>query len=151
MGQMTAVRQVHGQHRVAGIEQREVRSHVRLAARMGLNIGKAAGKQTTGPLDRESLDHVHVRGAPNNNMLLLDAISAAILPGTVPGTLRLVLYCAVYQVLHAHCRETYQAVLYVCTYEYVQYQYNPFVAVHGCSHGEKVKFTFRIDCGGSKK
>jgi hypothetical protein len=36
--EVTAVRQVHAQHRVARFEEREVPGHVRLGARMGLHV-----------------------------------------------------------------------------------------------------------------
>ena len=39
VGQMTAVREVHPEHRVARLQQREVHSHVRLRARVRLDVG----------------------------------------------------------------------------------------------------------------
>ena len=49
--EMTAVRQPHRQHRVAGFQQREVGRHVRLCPAVGLNVGMFSGKQILCSLD----------------------------------------------------------------------------------------------------
>jgi hypothetical protein len=57
-GEVPAVGQVRRQHRVAGLEQREVDGHVRLRARVRLDIDVLGAEQLAGARDRELLGPV---------------------------------------------------------------------------------------------
>ena len=56
--QMAAVREVHAEHRVAGLEQREVDAHVGLRAGMRLHVGVLGAEQRLGAADGQRLDDV---------------------------------------------------------------------------------------------
>ena len=56
--EMTAVREVHAQHRVARLQQGEVHRHVRLRAGMRLDVGVFGPEQVLGAGDRERLGDV---------------------------------------------------------------------------------------------
>ena len=56
--EVAAVRQVHAEHRVARLEQREVHGHVRLRARVRLHVGVFGAEQRLGAVDGERLDDV---------------------------------------------------------------------------------------------
>ena len=57
-GEVPAVGQVRRQHRVAGLEQREVHGHVRLRARVRLDIDVLGAEQLAGARDGELLGPV---------------------------------------------------------------------------------------------
>ena len=57
--QVSAVREVHAEHRVARLQQREVDGHVRLRARVRLHVGVLGAEQLLRSRDRERLGHVH--------------------------------------------------------------------------------------------
>ena len=56
---MTALGKVHAHHRVAGREQCEIHRHIRLCARVGLNIGKIRAEQFTRAAHRDILYNIH--------------------------------------------------------------------------------------------
>ena len=56
--QVAAVGEVHAEHGVARLEQREVHRHVRLRARVRLHVGVVGAKQRLGARDRGALDDV---------------------------------------------------------------------------------------------
>jgi hypothetical protein len=58
VGEVAAVRQVHPEHRVAGLQQREVDRHVGLGARVRLDVGMVRPEQRLRPIDGQALDHV---------------------------------------------------------------------------------------------
>ena len=60
---MAAVRQVHRQDRVAGLQQREVDGHVGLRAGVRLDVGVLAAEELLRPLDRERLGDVDILAA----------------------------------------------------------------------------------------
>ena len=57
--QVAAVREVHAEHRVAGLEQRQVDAHVRLRAGVRLHVDVLGAEQRLGARDRQRLDDVH--------------------------------------------------------------------------------------------
>src|SRR5581483_6840118 len=63
MREVAAVRQVHAEDGVAGLEQREVHRHVRLRARMRLHVGMLGAEQCLRPRDGGALDDVDVLAA----------------------------------------------------------------------------------------
>jgi hypothetical protein len=56
--EVAAVREVHAEHGVAGLEQREIHRHVRLRARMGLDVRVLRAEQLLRARDRERLGNV---------------------------------------------------------------------------------------------
>ena len=67
VGQMAAVREVHAEHRIARLEQREVDGHVRLRARVRLHVGVLGGEQRFRARDGGALGDV-------------DELAAAVVP-----------------------------------------------------------------------
>ena len=63
VGQVSAVVQVHAQHRVAGLAQRHIDGVIGLSPRVRLNIGKLGPEQLARPLDGQILRHVHTLAA----------------------------------------------------------------------------------------
>ena len=61
--QMAAVRQVHAEDRVAGLQQREIHGHVRLRAGVRLYVGVLGAEERLGARDGCALDHVDVLAA----------------------------------------------------------------------------------------
>ena len=61
--EVAAVREVHAEDGVAGLEQREVDRHVRLRARVRLHVGVLGAEQRLRAFDRERFHHVHVFAA----------------------------------------------------------------------------------------
>ena len=57
------MRQVHGQHLVARLEEGEIDRHVRAAAGVRLHIGMLGAEQLLGPVNGQLLDHIHVLAA----------------------------------------------------------------------------------------
>ena len=55
---MAAVRKVHAENGIAGLQDRQIDGHVRLAAGMRLNVDVLGAEKFFGALDREVLDHV---------------------------------------------------------------------------------------------
>ena len=58
VGEMSAMREIHPEHGVAGLQQREVHGHVRLRARMRLHVGVLGAEQRLRALDRERFGDV---------------------------------------------------------------------------------------------
>ncbi len=58
--QVTAMREVHRQNRIARLELREIHGHIGLRARMRLHIGEVRAKQFLGAIDGDLLDYVDV-------------------------------------------------------------------------------------------
>ena len=56
--QVAAVREVHAEHRVARLQQREVHRHVRLRARVRLDVGVVGAEERLRAGDRGPLGHV---------------------------------------------------------------------------------------------
>jgi len=56
--EVAPVRQVHAEHRVAGLQEREVHRHVRLRARVRLHVGVVGSEQRLRPIHGEALDDV---------------------------------------------------------------------------------------------
>ena len=56
--EMPAVRQIHAQHGVARLQQREVHRHVRLGARVRLDVGVLGAEKRLRPIDRERFGDV---------------------------------------------------------------------------------------------
>ena len=56
--EMPAVRQVHAEHRVAGLQQREIHRHVGLRARVRLHVRVLCAEQRLCAIDRERFDDV---------------------------------------------------------------------------------------------
>ena len=67
VGQVAAVVEPERQHRVARLHQPEIHRHVRLRARMGLDVCVLGLEEILGPVDRELLD-------------LVDDLAAAVVP-----------------------------------------------------------------------
>src|SRR5258708_3568106 len=61
--QMTAMRQIHAQHRVAGLQRGHVHRDVRRGSRMCLHVGVLRAKQFLGAIDGQLLDLVGVFAA----------------------------------------------------------------------------------------
>ena len=59
MGQVAAVRQVHAEHRVAGLQRRHVDGDVRLRAGVRLHVGVLGAEKLLGAVDGELLGAVH--------------------------------------------------------------------------------------------
>ena len=76
--EVSAVRQVHPQHRVARLEQREVHGHVRLCARVRLHVGVFRAEQRLRAFDRERLCDVDELAAA---VVALARISFGVLVG----------------------------------------------------------------------
>ena len=58
MRQMASVRKVHAEDGIAGFQDRQIHGHIRLAARMRLNIDVFGAKECFGALDCKVLDDV---------------------------------------------------------------------------------------------
>ena len=58
MREVSAVGEVHAEHRVAGLEQCEVHGHVRLRTGVRLYVGVLGAKEFLGARDRQRLCHV---------------------------------------------------------------------------------------------
>ncbi len=58
VGEVAAVRERHGQHGVAGLQQRGIGGQVRRGARMGLHVGVLGPEQLARPVDRQPLGPV---------------------------------------------------------------------------------------------
>src|SRR5208282_92543 len=63
VGKVAAVREVHGQHLVAGLENGEIDGHVGLAAGVGLDIGVLGAEDALGAFNGQPLHDVHVFAA----------------------------------------------------------------------------------------
>jgi hypothetical protein len=66
---MAAVREVHAEHGIARLDQREVGRHVGLGSRMRLHVGVLRAKERLGTCNRGLLDDV-------------DKLTAAVVPAT---------------------------------------------------------------------
>ncbi len=60
MSQVTAVRQAHAQHGIAGLKQRQIDRCVGLTSGMRLNVGIVGTEQLSGAFDGQLLDLVDV-------------------------------------------------------------------------------------------
>ena len=78
VGQMAAAGQVHAQHGVAGLAQREEDRLIRLGAGMGLHVGVVRVEQPLGAIDADVLDHVHVFAAA---VIAMSGIALGVLVG----------------------------------------------------------------------
>ena len=58
VGEMAAVREVHPEHGVARLEQRQIHAHVGLGAGMRLHVGVLGAEQRLGAIDRQRFDDV---------------------------------------------------------------------------------------------
>ena len=58
VGEVTTMRQIHGEDFIAGLEDAEVDGHVGLATAVGLNVGMLGSEKLLGTFDRESLDDI---------------------------------------------------------------------------------------------
>ena len=58
VGEMAAMRQVHSQHRIAGLQDGKIDRHIGLASRMRLNIHVLGAEEFLCARDREVLDHI---------------------------------------------------------------------------------------------
>jgi hypothetical protein len=67
VGQVAAVREVHAEHRVARLEQRQVDRHVGLRAGMRLDVGVVGAEERPGAADGGALGDV-------------DELAAAVVP-----------------------------------------------------------------------
>ena len=56
--EMAAVREIHAEDRVAGLQNREINRHVGLAARVRLNVDMLGAEKLFRTIDGEALDHV---------------------------------------------------------------------------------------------
>ena len=56
--EVAAVREVHAEHRVAGLEQRQIDAHVGLGAGVRLHVGVLGAEQRLGATDGERFDDV---------------------------------------------------------------------------------------------
>ena len=57
--EVSAVVEAHGEHGVAGVQQREIHRHVRLAARVGLHVRGFGAEEFLRAVDRELFHFVH--------------------------------------------------------------------------------------------
>ena len=78
VGEMAAVRQRHSQHGVAGLEVRHEHRHVRLRARVRLNVGVVGSKKALEAIDREQLGQVDELAAA---VVALSGIAFGVLVG----------------------------------------------------------------------
>ena len=60
VGQMAAVREIHAQHGVAGLQRGHIYGDVRRGAGVGLHVGVLGAKQFLGAIDGQLLDFVGV-------------------------------------------------------------------------------------------
>ena len=63
VGEMAAVREVHREDFVAGLEHGEVNGHVRLRAAVRLDVDVVAAEELLRAIDRELLDDIDVLAA----------------------------------------------------------------------------------------
>ena len=63
VGQMSALVEIEGHHRVARLQQRVIDGHVHLRAAERLHVGVLGAEQLLGARDRQTLDRVHVAAA----------------------------------------------------------------------------------------
>ena len=80
VGQVSAAAQVHAHEHVAGLAQREVDGHVRLAARVGLDVGVLGAEQLARAPAGDVLHDVHVLAAA---VIALAGVALGVLVGEI--------------------------------------------------------------------
>src|SRR5439155_9713290 len=60
VGKMSAMTQIHGQHPITRLEEREIDRHIRAAPTVWLDIGVFGAEKLFGAVDGQLLDRVHV-------------------------------------------------------------------------------------------
>ena len=78
VGQMPAVGQVHAEHRIARLTDREIDRHVRLGAGMGLDVGMLGAEKLLGAVDRQLFGHIDELAAA---VIALPGISLGVFVG----------------------------------------------------------------------
>ena len=63
VGEMSAMRKVHAHDRIPGLDQREIDRHIRLCARMRLDIGVSSAENLLCALNRDVFHHVNAFAA----------------------------------------------------------------------------------------
>ena len=63
MGQVSAMGQIHAQHRIAGVEHGKIDGGIGLCAAVGLHVGVLGSKEQLGAVTGQVLRHVHILAA----------------------------------------------------------------------------------------